>query len=127
RRVRASSAAGTRAGSSRTRPGTRLPLPHPGPALEAGEFLRTRSRDQLRDVEGDAAEVHGERLVVDERVLAERLEGDLVERLPVVPDEPHAADAEPELRADAPQPLQVHVPGRDGIGVDVHQGTLDLL
>ena len=68
------------------------------------EVFRARGRDQLVDIERDAAELDGERLVVDERILAPAAD-------------PDGADAEPERAFEAAQPLLMNVSGGDGIRV----------
>ena len=95
------------------------------PALDVREVTRTRCGDQLLDVERDAPELHLH-VVVDERVLAERLERDVLERLLVLVDEPDTPNAEPERAAEAAQPLQMDVARGHRVGVDAGERRLDL-
>lgn len=68
------------------------------------EVLRARICNERVDVERDAAELDGEALVVDERVLAPGPDAD-------------RADAEPERAVEAAQPLLMDMSRGDSVGL----------
>src|SRR5439155_14863803 len=74
---------------------------------------------ELLHVERRTTELHAEPSISrrDDRVLGPRIERLLVQRLLVLPHTAGAADRNPELAADAPHPLQMHVAARDHVGL----------